>query len=94
MPRTARKKTWTTGFDEIDKFIPRQAHYWGLLLYSNCECKFMDRDTRHRSRGQKAASMSGGREKEPGSPGDEWGLAEKKQLHNDLEVEGLGMCQK
>lgn len=54
----------------------------------------MDRDTRHRSRGQKAASMSGGREKEPGSPGDEWGLAEKKQLHNDLEVEGLGMCQK
>lgn len=40
------------------------------------------------------ASVSGGRGKEPGFPGDEWGLAEEKQLCNDLEVEGLGMRQK
>lgn len=30
--------------------------------------------------------MSGGREKEQGFPGDKWGLAEEKQLHNDLKM--------
>lgn len=38
-------------------------------------------------------SGSGGRENEQSLPGDEWGRAEGKQLYNDLEVEGLGMCQ-
>lgn len=104
LPRTARKKTRTTGLDEIDKFIPRQARYQGLLLYSSGECKFMDRDTRRRSRGQKAASMSGGREKEPGFPGDEWGWQRKSSCtmtlrwkdwacaRNGKRASGAGSC--